>query len=181
MKQILLWVLRYAGLALLGGVVLLALAIHSIYSASNGGGIPPESKLTSVSGHVTDAQEVVSTVKSRRGGKRSSTHYELNLNPASGETMKLRVDGGVPRFGLEAIVDGDVTVKYDAEDDNNIYVIRLGNQDLMSYADMALMMQGQADHEKDKWTSGKNIGLGVLLTLLGGGGIWWRRKLLAAG
>ncbi|MDR2187336.1 MAG: hypothetical protein LBE62_04685 [Azonexus sp.] len=178
-KKLILWVLSYAWIALLLGLGFLGMAIYSIYSASHGGSIPPESALSSMSGHITEGREMVVETQRRRGGKTTRKYYELDLNPASGAIIKLRVDHDVSRTVLEAAIDEDVTVKYDPNDDNSTYVIQQGGKDLMSYTDAAALSQRHADADKAFFASGGMMGVAALLALLGGGGVWWRRKLLA--
>ncbi|MCL1960203.1 MAG: hypothetical protein FWG56_00115 [Desulfovibrionaceae bacterium] len=178
-KRFILWVLSYAWLALLAGLGLLGMAGYSTYSASHGGMIPEEAALTSASGHITEDREITVERKRRYGGKTAKKYYELDLQPASGDKIKLRVDFDVPRATVETAVDGDVAVRYDPGDHNNTYVIQQDGEDLVSYADMARLAQKNADHDKEIFASPGMMGFAVLLALLGGGGLWWRRKLLA--
>ena len=178
-RRFLLWVLSYAWIALLAGLALLAMAGYTVFSAGQGGKIPPESALTTGAGHIVAGREVTVERKRRRGGKSASKHYELDLKPGAGEVIKLRVDHAVPRGALEAAMDEDVTVKYDPNDDNNTYVIQRGGQDLVTYANMARLSQQRADSDKATFTSGGMLGFAAVLTLFGGLGFWWRRRLIA--
>jgi hypothetical protein len=179
-KRLVLWVLGYAWIAFLVGLGLLAMAAYSTYSAGHGGSIPLESALTGANGHIVEGREVTVERKRRRGGKTTRKYYELDLKQGDGSLIKLRIDHGVSRAALEAAIDEDVSVKYDAEDSNNdTYVIRQGNQELVSYADMAKLSQAHADADKAVFTSAGMMGFALVLALLGGGGLWWRRKLLA--
>jgi hypothetical protein len=54
-----------------------------------------------------------------------------------------------------------------------------GGHDEASDAGAARLPQEHADGAKAAFTSEGMIGLALMLALLGGGGLWWRRKLLA--
>ena len=180
-KRFILWVLSYAWIALLGGIGLLGMAAYSTWSAAHGGSIPQESTLTSASGHIAaEGHEVTVERKRRRGGKTTKKYYELDLHQQGDAILKLRVDYDVPREILESTLDEDVTVKYDPNDNNNTYVIQQNDKYLMAYADMAKLSQAHADASKATFTAPGMIGFAVVLALLGGIGLRWRRKLLAA-
>jgi hypothetical protein len=178
-RKFILWVLSYAWIALLAGLGLLAMAGYTVYSAGHGGKIPLEADLTVASGHIVEGREMTVERKRRRGGRSTSKHYELDLKPASGEILKLKIDHAVPRDALADAVDEDVTVKYDPNDDNNTYVIQRDGQDLVPYAAMAQLSQKRANEDKATFTSGGMMGFAALLALLGAAGVWWRRRLLA--
>ena len=179
-RRFLLWVLSYAWIALLAGLGLLAMAGYTVYSAGHGGKIPAEAALTTGKGHIVAGREVTVERKRRRGGKSTSKHYELDLKPATGEMIKLRIDHDVPRDALEAAMDEDVTVKYDPDDENNTYVIQQDGKDLVTYTDMAALSQRRADSDKATFTSSGMLGFAAVLAVLGGLGFWWRRRLLAS-
>ncbi len=179
-KRFIHWVLGYATIILLLGLGLLGMAAYSTYKASVGGKIPPEAELVVQSGKVVEGREI--TVERRR--RRSSTkttkkYYELDLKPADGEMVKLRVDFTVPRQVLEQVIDENVTVKYDKSDDNTTYVIQYEGADLVSYAKMAEISQSEADAEKASFTSSGALGAAIAMVLLGGGGLFLRRKMEA--
>jgi hypothetical protein len=173
------WVLGYAWVALLAGLGLLGMAGYSIYSADHGGKIPQEAELTAASGHIVEGREVTVERKRRRGGKTTKKYYELDLKKDDGTVVKLRVDFAVPRDKVADAVDEDVSVKYDAHDENDTYVITLDGQDLVSYADMARLSQARADADKETFTSGGMIGFAIVLALLGAVGVRQRRKMIA--
>lgn len=179
-RKFVLWVLSYAWIVMLIGLGLLAMAGYSVYSAGHGGKIPKEADLTVTSGHIVEGREVTVERKRRRGGKTSSKHFELDLKPATGDIIKLKVDYAVPRGALEDAVEEDVTVKYDPNDENNTYVIQRDGKDLVAYQTMAALSQKRADQDKATFASGGMMGFAALLAAIGGLGFWWRRKMLAA-
>ena len=179
-KRFIHWTLGYSIAILLLGVGLLGMAAYSSYKASVGGKIPPEPELIVQSGKVTEGREITVERRRRRsGGKTTRKYYELDLQPANGEPIKLRVDFTVPRHVLEQVIDEDVTVKYDKSDNNTTYVIQYNGEDLVSYAEMAEISQLEADADKASFTSSGSLGAAIAMILLGGGGLFLRRKLEA--
>ncbi|MDO5626139.1 MAG: hypothetical protein Q4G71_15800 [Pseudomonadota bacterium] len=179
-KRLLFWILGYAWLLLLIGLGLLGMAGYAVFSASQGGKIPPEAALTVQSGHIVAGRTVTVERKRRRSGSTSTRrYYELDLQPPGAALVKLRVDYAVPRRTLEVALEEDVTVKYDPDDSNATYVIQLDGQDVLPYAQMARLSQQRADADKASHASWGSIGTGLVLALLGAGGVAWRRKLLA--
>ena len=179
-RRFLLWILSYAWIVMLAGLGLLAMAAYTAYSADHGGKIPKEADLTVLSGHIVEGREMTVERKRRRGGRTTSKHFELDLKPATGDIIKLKVDFAVPRQALEDAVDEDVTVKYDPDDENNTYVIQQGGKDLVPYAKMAELSQRRADSDKATFTSSGMLGFAAVLAVLGSAGFWWRRRLVAA-
>ena len=180
-NRFILWVLSYAWIAFLAGLGLLGMAAYSTWSAAHGGSIPQESTLTSASGHIAaEGREVTVEHRRRRGGKTTRKYYELDLRQQGDAVLKLRVDHDVPREMLESALDEDVTIKYDPNDNNNTYVIQRDDKYFMTYADMARLSQVHADADKATFAAPGMMGFAALLALLGGVGLWWRRKLLAS-
>lgn len=180
-KRLVHWLLGYSVYILLLGLGLFGMAAYTSYKASVGGKIPPETDLVVQSGKVLEGREM--TVESRRrrsGRKTTKKYYELDLKPANGEVLKLRVDFAVPRSVLEQVLDEDVTVKYDRSDNNTAYVIRFEDQDLVSYAEMAAISQSEADARKELFASSGAMGAAAAMVLAGAGGIVLRRKMQAA-
>lgn len=178
-KRFIHWTLGYSIAILLLGVGLLGMAAYSSYKASVGGKIPPETELIVQSGKVTEGREITVERRRRRSGSKTTRkYYELDLQPTNGEPIKLRVDFTVPRHVLEQVIDEDVTVKYDKNDDNTTYVIQSDGKDLVSYAKMAEISQLEADAEKASFTSSGSLGAAIVMILLGGGGLFLRRKLV---
>lgn len=179
-KRLVHWLLGYSVYVLLLGLGLFGMAAYTSYKASAGGKIPPETKLLAQSGKVLEGREVTVERRRRRSSRKTAKkYYELDLKPANGEMLKLHVDFAVPRSVLEQVLDKDVTVKYDQSDNNTAYVIRLGDQDLLPYAEMAAISQRKADAEKAAFASSGNMGAAAVMVLAGVGGLALRRKMRA--
>lgn len=179
-KRFIHWLLGYATIILLLGLGLLGMAAYTTYKASVGGKIPPEAELVVQSGKVVEGREVTVERRRRRSARKTTKkYYELDLKPADGDMVQLRVDFTVPRNVLEQIIDENVTVKYDTSDDNTIYVIQQDGADLVSYATMAEISQREADADKASFASLGAMGSAVVMVLVGVGGIFLRRKLEA--
>jgi hypothetical protein len=181
-RKIILWVLGYAWLALLAGVGLIGMAAYSAYSAGHGGGMPEAADLSAAKGTVVGGREMTVERKRRRGGKTTTHFFELDLQPdAGGELVKLRVDYAIDRAKLQAAMDQKVSASYDASDHNMVYEILGDKGPIVSKDDMAKILVAKAEADKATFASGGMLGFAVLLALLGGGGLVWRRKLLAQG
>jgi hypothetical protein len=180
-RKLVLWVLGYAWLALVIGVGGLGMAIYSSYSAGHGGGSPAEADLTSVSGTVIEGREVTVERKRRRGGKTTSQFYELDLKPdTGGELLKLRVAHEIPMAQLSQAIGEKVTARYNAIDENMVFGLKFGQAELVSYADMGRILTAKAEADRDFFASASALGFFVLMALLGGGGVYLRRKMVAA-
>lgn len=180
LRKFALWVLGYAWLALVFGLGGLGMAVYSSYSAGHGGGSPAEADLTSVVGTVTEGREVTVERKRRRGSKTTSQFYELDLKPESGGALiKLRVDHDIPMAQLSEAVGEKVTARYNAIDENTVFGLKLGKIDLVSYADMSRILTAKAEADREFFASAGTLGSCLLLALLGGGGVYLRRKMLA--
>ena len=173
------FILGYARYLLLAGLGLFGLGGYLLYQSSTGGGIPQESALTRVSGDMVQATKVTVTKKRRRGGESKSHYYEIDLKPKTGEALKIRLPSLVPEAAVQAMANADVVdVGYDAtSSDLNAYSVSGDGKEILPYAQMAKFMQDDADRSSAE--APMMMGGGFLLALLGGLGMWWRKKRIA--
>jgi hypothetical protein len=169
---------RLALYVLLGGLLLVGLAIYQL-KAEHGGGVPAKSELSTVTGAVVDGREVSVEHKGRRGGKTTATYFELDVKAEGrAELLKVRVDGRVPKERIEPIGEAEkLTITYEPSDLNLVFDITDGKTTFLRYDEVAKLPQIGADSAAQ--SSVALIGVGALLVLLGAAGLFWRRTLVA--
>ncbi len=175
------FILGYARYLLLAGIALLGFGGYLLYQSATGGGIPQEASLTRVSGDVVQASKVTVTKKRRRGGETKSYYYEIDIKPKTGDALKVRLPNLVPESAIQAMANADVIdLGYDAtSSDNNAFVVSGDGKEILSYAQMAKYMQDDADRSSAE--APLMMGGGFVLAILGGLGMWWRKKRLEEG
>ena len=174
------FILGYARYLLLAGIALLGFGGYLLYQSATGGGIPQESALTKVSGDMVQATLVTVTKKRRRGGESKSHYYELDIKPKTGEALKVRLTSLVPESAVQAMANADVVeIEYDATSSNkDTYEVKGDGKEILTYAQMAKYMQEDADRSSAE--APMMMGGGVLLAIVGGLGMWWRRQRIQA-
>ena len=87
----------------------------------------------------------------------------------------------VPESAIQAMANADVIdVGYDAtSSDNNAFLVSGDGKEILSYVQMAKYMQEDADRSSAE--APLMMGGGFVLALLGGLGMWWRKKRLEEG
>ena len=175
------FILGYARYLLLAGLALLGFGGYLLYQSATGGGIPQEASLTRVSGDVVQASKVTVTKKRRRGGETKSYYYEIDIKPKTGDALKVRLPNLVLESAIQAMANADVIdVGYDAtSSDNNAFLVSGDGKEILSYVQMAKYMQEDADRSSAE--APLMMGGGFVLALLGGLGMWWRKKRLEEG
>lgn len=129
------------------GVGLLASALFFANKAETGGGIPAQNELKTISGQALEGREVTLETKRRRGVDSKDVFYEIDLKDNSGKIIKLRLDKNIPKPQVEAMLEGSLTVQYDASDNNLTYDVQKDNKPLIVYADLAKMAQEKANKQ----------------------------------
>ena len=174
------FILGYARYLLLGGLALLGFGGYLLYQSATGGGIPQESALAVVQGEVAGARKVTVTKKRRRGGESHSYYYEVDVQPQSGDKLTVRLPTLVPESKVQDMANADtIQVSYDATSSNNdAYAVKGDGKEILSYAQMAKYMQDDADRSSAE--APMMMGGGVLLAIIGGLGMWWRRQRIQA-
>jgi len=176
MRTILLFITRYAWLVLLLGLGLMGMALHSVWKASGDNAWSAREQLATIEGTVIKATEV--TVQSRRSKKQ---HYQLDVRDAGGTTHELRMDISTPRELVAHIVQEPVAALADPDDNYLVYEISLAGRDpLMPYEHTRQRLQTEAERAARTFNNAGVWGGALCLALLGGAGVWGRRKLLAA-
>ena len=170
------FILGYARHVLLIGLILLGVGGYLLFQSATGGGIPEQAALTVVSGEVQQARQVTVTKKRRRGRETQSYHYEIDLQPQNGEPLTIQLPSLVPEAAVQAMANAEVIeVGYDAaSDDNMAYSVSGDGEPLLPYAQMAEYMQQDADRSSAK--APLMMGAGLLLAVLGGLGMRWRKQ-----
>jgi len=183
MRKILLFVTSYAWLVLLVGVVVIGMALHSAWKASGDNAWTAREQLETIEGTVIKA--VKTTITSRRWGiprrTREEQYYQLDVrDDARGSTRELRMDIRTPYRLIAHIVQEPIVALVDPDEHYLVYEISLaGRQPLMPYEHTRQRLQAKAESKADVFTA--EVWSGALcLTLLGGAGVWGRRKLRAA-
>jgi hypothetical protein len=135
---------------------------------------------------VVKAPEVTVTSKGRRGsGRTSDRYYEIEVKPDTGDAQTLRMNLFVGAKKVEAILEEKIAAKFDPEDNNLVYEVKMGGKDVLSYEDTKAYMQKAAESQAQTMGSAVTLGLGALLLLLvlvlvlGVGGMFFNRKLSA--
>ncbi|MDR2324101.1 MAG: hypothetical protein LBE51_01665 [Acidovorax sp.] len=173
------FILGYARYVLLAGLALFGFSAYLLYQSANGGGIPTQDSLTMVSGDVQEARKVTVTKKRRRGGSSQSHYYEVDLKPQDGDVLTIKLPSLVPESAVQSMADATVIeVGYDAgSDEHNAYSVSGDGQPLLPYEQMAQYMQEDADHSSEEAPT--MMGLGLVLALIGGLGMRWRKQRIA--
>ena len=174
------FILGYARYLLLGGLALLGFGGYPLYHSATGGGIPQESALAVVQGEVAGARKVTVTKKRRRGGESHSYYYEVDVQPQSGDKLTVRLPTLVPESKVQDMANADtIQVSYDATSSNNdAYAVKGDGKEILPYAQMAKYMQEDADRSSAE--APLMMGAGLLLAILGGLGMRWRRRRIQA-
>ncbi|WP_370680150.1 hypothetical protein [Comamonas sp. GB3 AK4-5] len=173
------FILGYARYVLLAGLALFGFSAYLLYQSANGGGIPEQAALTVISGDMQEARKVTVTKKRRRGGETKSHYYEVDLKPQDGEVLTIKLPSLVPESAVQAMADADMLeVGYDATSDaHNAYSVSGDGQPLLPYEQMAQYMQEDADHSSAEAPT--MMGLGLVLAIIGGLGMRWRKQRIA--
>lgn len=173
------FILGFARYALLAGLAMLGFGAYLLYQSATGGGIPEPTALTMVSGDMQEARKVTVTKKRRRGGETQSHYYEVDLKPRDGEVLTITLPSLVPESAVQAMADVEVIeVGYDARsDEHNAYSVSGDGQPLLPYKQMAEYMQLDADNSSA--AAPAMMGIGLVLALIGGLGMRWRKQRIA--
>jgi len=190
-RKILLFITGYAWLVLVAGLGLFGMALHSLWKAEGDHAWTAREQLSRIEGTVTEAARV--SVETKRRGRTTRTresHYELSVQGADGSTHKLRVDLQVSEAAVAYVVDEPIAALADAENDYLVYELRVQGaeeegeegqeQVLFEYEDIRAMLQERARRAAANMNNVGTWGAALGLVLIGSGGVWGRRKLLAA-
>jgi hypothetical protein len=180
LRNILIGITGYGWIVLLVGLGILGYAGYTKFKASSGTAYAAVEQLSNVSGKVVKASEVTVTSKGRRGRSRTSDRYfEIEVKPDAGDAQTLRINLSVGAKKVEAILDEKIAAKFDPEDNNLVYEVKMGSKDVLSYEDTKAYMQKAADSQARAMGDAVTLGLGALLLVLGAGGMFFNRKLSA--
>jgi hypothetical protein len=72
-----------------------------------------------------------------------------------------------------------ITAKFDPEDNNLVYEVKMGSKDVLSYEDTKAYMQKAAQGQAQAMGDTVTLGIGALLLALGVGGRFFNRKISA--
>lgn len=176
-RKILIFITGYAWLVLLAGPGLAALSLYSGWKAEGDHAYVAREQLATVTGKVVEAAEV--TVKKKR---RSTRHYyQISVQPdGGGEVRKLRIDYSTPQQLVASLIDEQVTALADPDDSDLTYEVSVAGKALISYEETRQRLLAEASASAQSF-SGAGLWIAALiLTLIGGGGVWLNRRLRAA-
>lgn len=177
MKKLLIGFLTLSYLVLLAGLGLAGTHFYFNHQAANGGGIPAQAELKTIQGKVLAGHDVTLETKRRRGVDSVERFYEFDVQPASGEMLKLRVDHSIEQARLEPILDETINAQYDSSDENVAYDILMNNQPVITYQEMAAKAQARADKKANFFGDGAMLQAGIWWIVLGAIGLFIRHKL----
>lgn len=173
-------ILSLAKWVVLAGVILLSLAVYNYFSTANhdANTIPTESELTHAEGVIVAGREITVEHKhAQQSSQKTEQYYELDLKPTKGTTVLLRLDHSLDKNRLAQVLESQVSVAYDASRDNMTYVVRKGESEVVSYAEMVQLYwqhtPPQASHMDSPYIL---LVAGLLLLMLGITGIWLHRN-----
>lgn len=159
------------------GIAVLASALFFANKAQTGGGVPERSSLQTLTGEVVQAREVTLETKRRRGPDSKEVFYELDFKDTSGQITQLRVEKTVPREQVEAMLQGELTVQFDASDNNLTYDVKRGGATLLDYDEVARAAQEQANKQAAFFSGPEMYKAAAWWIGLGVAGLFLRRKL----
>lgn len=117
-----------------------------------------------------------------RKKRRSTRHYyQISVQPeGGGDVRKLRIDYSTPQQLVASMIDEQVTTLSDPDDSDLVYEASIGGKTLISYEDTRQRLQAEASASAQSF-SGAGLWIAALiLTLIGGAGVWLNRRLRAA-
>ena len=176
LRTILIFITGYAWLLLLAGPGLMGLGFYSNWKAEGEHAYTPRAQLTSITGNVTQASEV--TVKKKR--RATKKYYELNVQTSpDAQDTKLRIDFSTPENVVSGLVDEKITALYDSADHHIVYDVQVGDTNVIGFDETRDRLKKEAA-ESAATFSGVGVWIAaVLMTLLGGFGVWFHRRLRA--
>jgi len=179
MRKILLFVTSWAWLVLLAGLAAMGMALESAWKASGDNAWTARERLETVEGTVIKVVQIAT--KSRRTRITTAEYNQLDVRDARGTTRKLRMDLRTPRGLFAHIVQEPIVALVDPDDHYLVYEIGLaGREPLMPYEYTRQHLQAKAEFKADVFNTAEVWSWALCLTLLGGAGVWGRRKLRAA-
>lgn len=154
--------LKYALLGVLAGIGLV------IFGFVSDNSMPEQASLQTIEGNVTRATKV--TTQRRRGG--TSVRYELTVQPASGEPVKLSIpEAEISEMQVRGIVDERITARYNAE--NDVYMLNAGSRALITYENTVRIR-----HEANRTLEIVGALVLALSGAVAGIAAWWTRRRL---
>jgi|GEM_PF-801100 len=183
-RKILLFITGYAWLALVAGLGLGGMTLHSLWKAQGDHAWTAREQLTPIEGSVTKAARI--SIERKRRGRTSThdSHYELHVQDDQGAMHTLRVDLDVSEEALAYVIEEPIVALADAENNWLVYEIHVRgegeDEQVFAYEDMRNLLQKRAERAARNMNNAGVWGAALGLVLLGSGGIWCRRKLLAA-
>lgn len=177
LKNVFAKILLVSYLFLFGGIGLVGMHFFSNHNASTGGGIPAESTLSVVEGKVVEGRDVTLETKRRRGPNSAEQFYELDVQPTSGQMVKLRLDHDLEQSRIESVLEEQITAKYDATDENITYDIVMNGTGVITYQEMATKAQIKADKQAEFFGDGAMLQAGISWIIMGMIGLLGRHLL----
>ena len=169
LKNIFAKILLVSYLFLFGGIGLVGMHFFSNHNASTGGGIPAESALSVVEGKVVEGRDVTLETKRRRGPNSAEQFYELDVQPTSGQMVKLRLDHDLEQSRIESVLEEQITAKYDD--------IVMNGTGVITYQEMATKAQIKADKQAEFFGDDAMLQAGISWIIMGMIGLLGRHLL----
>jgi len=177
-RTVLIQITGYGWMVLLVGIGVLGWVAYSQYRASDDHAFTSRDKLQSLSGKVMSASEVTVTSKRRRGGSQvNNRYYEISVKPETGEAQNLRLDFSIGKKQVESVIDERITALFDANDGHIVYDLQMNGKPVLTYDTTKARLQAQAESAVNAINDLASIGGCILMILIGGGAMFWNRKL----